>query len=650
MSDNTNSQNEKYDDDKKIMKNSHDEQVNNNDKNNDDNEKVSQKKNKKSGIKKILTNSLKTVFTLLVVFVFMLIASGFVFVNGVSKADIPDPATQDKTSIGIYASDGVTQLARVYPEDGVRRVVDNNQISQDMKNAIVSAEDRTFYGNPGFAPKRILKAALGHAKGNENAGGASTLTQQYVKNTLVGDEVTLERKWKEVLSATKLTASWEKDDIISSYLNTVFYGRRSIGIEKAAQNYFNVHAGELDVAQSALLAGLVQSPSSLNPDVDIDAAKERFEYVIGQMKRNGYIDENEKIDFPVVVPYENKDVSTGISDANGHIVSEVFKELERKGFDREKLFNMGASIVTTIDPRVQNSVVKNASGAARYHGVSVGVTAIDPRTGSIRGIYGGDNGQGFNTATSPQMHGSVFKVFTLAAGLENGIGLDTVISSAPYEADGIMLNNSDGMTCGSCNLAEATKQSLNTVFYRLQDMIPGGPEETRRIAQLMGVSAELSDDGYVAKSITLGSYGASTAQMASGFATIANNGVRNDTHIVDKVVTGNGKDAYKVNTHPQRVISESTAQQIDSALAPIPAYSNGNQLSGKAGYGKTGTVALGDTGANRDAAMAGYTDNMAVSVWMGNSDGSPLYEAGGSMMWGAGAPATTWKNILNEIG
>lgn len=574
------------------------------------------------------------------------------FTISVSNADTPDKPNElkDKSAVTILAADG-SELAKVYPPGGTRKIVSPDSIPQSMKDALVSAEDSSFYKNPGFDPLRIAAAGFGHLSGNSSAGGASTLTQQFVKNELVGDDYSLERKWKEVLSATKLTAEWDKDDIISGYLNIVYFGRGATGVEKAAQSYFGIRAAELNKSQSAFLAGVIQSPSVHDPAINEESAKQRFNYVVGQMRDNGYLSPEEKLEFPETIPPKPTDTSTGIEGPNGHIVTMVEKELNSHGMSMEQMFTMGARINTTIDPRVQDSVVRNSQSASRSNGIRVSSVATDPSTGSIRGIYGGDDGQGFNYATEPQMTGSTFKVFTLAAGLENGHGLGTQLSSAPYFADGLELGNSGGATCGVCSLGEATKQSLNTSFYRLQDMLPQGPKTTREMAQRLGVEESLEDEGgFVAKSITLGSYGTSMKSMSHAMATIANNGYYNDQHIIDNIITRNDNTVYKVDTHGRQVLASSITNDIDRALEPIPAYSNGNQLSGKTGYGKTGTVQLGDTGQNRDAIMIGYTDNMALSVWTGTDDGSPLVDANGAMIWGAGVPATTWKNILNEVG
>lgn len=579
---------------------------------------------------------------------------GFVFTYSVSNADVPQEVKHisDKKGITFTASDGKTVLGVLQPSDGLRTTVTSEQIAPIMKDALVAAEDASFYTNPGFSGRRTIIAALKHAAGDSTAGGASTLTQQLVKNTIVGDEISVNRKWKEMITSTKMTMNWEKDEIITSYLNTIYFGRNALGIERAAQAYFGVSASQLTTSQAALLAGVVQSPSVHDPAVNEKSAHERFDYVVNQLKENGFIDTSEEVLFPDTIEY-TPPASTGMDGVNGHVITTAVAELEKNEYDLDKLYDLGATIVTTIDARAQDVVVGRARAGANGNGVQVGITAIDPRTGAIRAMYGGDNGQGFNYATSPQMPGSSFKVITLAAALENGIGLETPIDSSPYVDGETTLNNSDGMTCGTCSLAEATKQSLNTSFYRVQDMLPEGAVTTQKMAVSLGMNqSRLSDeDGFVAKAITLGSYGVSTAEMAGAMSVIANNGVKMKRHLVDTVITANGNTAYKFADKGKRVLSDYTAGEIDRALEPIPAYSNGNQLTGKTGYGKTGTVQLGDAGgANRDAYMAGYTDNMGIAVWIGTNDGTPLVDAYGNAIWGAGLPATMWKDILNDIG
>lgn len=579
-----------------------------------------------------------------------------IFTNQVADAKIPDTPTsmEEEKPINFYASDGTTVIATLQPPGGVRTVVPHYKISNYMKDALVAAEDKTFWDNYGFSFLGTAQAAVKHLKNDPNAGGGSGITQQLVKNTLVGDEYSLDRKWKELLSSTKLTASWTKDDIITSYLNVVYFGRGALGVEEAAQAYFGVSAAELDLSQSALLAGIIQAPSQHDPYINPDSAQMRFDYVRDQMLENKLIsqDEYDNMSFPKVREYTGPKSSTGIDGPNGHIITQALSELNAKGFSEDKLYSIGASVVTTIDMRTQNVVVENGQKASAQHNVSVGIATVDPKSGAVRGIYGGDDGTGYDLSNNPQMTGSTFKTFALAAALDNGISLDTPIDSSNYSVNGVVTQNSGGQQSGMVSLREATKQSLNTVFYRLQNMLPGGPSTTREYAQKLGVDAPLTEpDGSTAQSIVLGSYGSSPLQLASGYATLANDGVRNDRHIVDHVSTSNGQRVMKSDSHPIEVISPGVTRDVDAALAPIADYSNGNQLSnGKFGYMKTGTVAL-DNYSNRDALSAGYTDNASTAVWVGTKEpGQALVSPIEGPIWGAGLPSRVWRDIMNEVG
>lgn len=582
------------------------------------------------------------------------VAGTGVFIHEVAHADIPDSidAVPGKHPVTITHNDG-SVMATVMPPDGVRKVIDSSDIPQHMKDAITSAEDKTFYDNFGFNPVRIASAGYGYITGNHDRGGGSTISQQLIKNITNNDEYTLKRKYDEIMSATKMTATWSKDDILTAYLNTVYMGRGAFGVQQAAQAYFGVNAAELNLPQSILLAGVVQSPSQLDPHVNKEASENRFNYVVEQMVENGHIEPQEAqgLSLPEVTDYVPES-SQGIEGPNGHIVEMVFKELEEEGVGKDTLFTQGATIKTTIDPEV-NRVVQEQGDSTSNEMTKNALVATDPETGGILGLFGGKDGMGLNYAEAPQQTGSTFKVFTLLAALENGITLDQKLDSSPYDLNGTTIHNSEDMSCGVCSLAEATKQSLNTSFYRLQDMLPEGPRSTQKMAHQMGITDDLAEsDGSVNHSIALGTYTSKMTDMSSAMATIAGGGVKHTEHVVDSVQTLNGGLSYKFQDTPVRVLSENTSEQTKKALEPIPAYSNGNQLDGKTGYAKTGTVQFGDTTGvgNRDALVMGFTDDVALSVWYGTDGGEPLYEQSGGQMWGAGQPMRTWKIILDQVG
>lgn len=578
------------------------------------------------------------------------VAAGFFFINNVKGAPIPDSpyALKTKSPITIVAADKKTPIATIQPPQGNQESVMSKNISPYIKDALIAAEDSTFDSNFGFVPKRILAAAYGHAKGSAGAGGGSTITQQLIKNTIVGDEISLKRKWKELLSSTKLTASWNKDDIITSYLNTVYFGRGALGVEKASQAYFGKHASELNRSEAALVAGVIQSPTNHDPAVNKKSSVQRFNYVKDQLKKTGKITDVEykEMSFPKTIPPRPLDPSTGLTEDTGLIASQALLELAAKGIKKDTLFDNGATVVTTIDPRVQKVVTDSARNAQRNSGLLSAVVSIDNATGAVKGMYGGDDGNGYDRANNPQLTGSTFKIFTLTAALESGaVELDTPISSAPYQLNNHTVNNSEGMSCGTCSVAEATKQSLNTSFYRITDRLPRGAESVRDMARKLGVTADLKEkDGTVNHSITLGTYGTSMRDMAFAASTIINGGMKKNNHIVDSVANRNKQIMYRADTRGTQVIKPSTANDVKKALSPIADYSNHNGI-GKPSYAKTGTTEHPSQAGNRDGLMVGGSDTMTTAVWMGMVDGS-----GRTDLWGATHPASLWSTIMRQVG
>ena len=599
---------------------------------------------------RMLTAMGKTLVLMVLMSVTIAVGASVFFINSVKSAPIPDAPYEMKTqsAIKIMYSDGKTPIATIQPPNGTREIVSSKNISTYMKDALIAAEDASFDSNFGFAPKRIASAAYGHLSGNQGAGGGSTITQQLVKNTVVGDEVSLDRKWKELLSSTKLTASWTKDDIITSYLNTVYFGRGALGVEKAAQAYFGKHASELSKAESVVLAGIVQSPSVHDPAVNKKSAGQRFSYVKKQMVKIGKMTQAQAdaMTYPKTIAPKPLDPSTGLTEDTGLLAQQVLQELAAKKITKDDLLDAGATIVTTIDPVIQRIVTDSARAAQNSTGLLSAVVSIDNATGAVKGMYGGDDGMGYDRANNEQLTGSTFKIFTLAAGLESGaIGLDTQISSDPYQIGNHTVGNSEGMSCGSCSVADATRQSLNTSFYRIIDRLPNGASSVRDTARKLGVTSPLKEsDGSVNHSITLGTYGTSMRDMAFATSTIINGGIKHSNHTVDYVSNRNNQVIYRTDTRGKRVISQSTSDDVKRALAPIADMSNGNGI-GKPSYAKTGTTEHPSQPGNRDGIMVGGSDTITTAVWMGMADGS-----GRSDLWGATHPGSLWSSIMRQIG
>jgi membrane peptidoglycan carboxypeptidase len=289
------------------------------------------------------------------------------------------------------------------------------------------------------------------------------------------------------------------------------------------------------------------------------------------------------------------------------------------------------------------------------------VVSIDPRTGSIRAYYGGSDANGFDFAQAGLQTGSSFKVFALVAALQQGIGLGYQVDSSPLTVDGIKITNVDGENCGTCNIAEALKLSLNTAYYRLMLKLKGGPQAVADAAfqagiakSFPGVAHTLSEDGKGGppnNGIVLGQYQTRPVDMASAYATLAASGVYHKPHLVQKVVNAEGQvlfDAGNSDQGEQR-IDKAVADNTIAAMEPIAGYSRGHSLAGgRASGSKTGTVQLGDTDANKDAWMVGYTPSLSTAVWVGTvPDNVPLVTASGTEVYGSGLPSDIWKATMD---
>ena len=387
-----------------------------------------------------------------------------------TQYDVPEPKELQPSQIStIVAGDGETQLAKLVPPEGNRRQVTLDEIPDYVEDSVLAAEDREFWTNSGFSFTGLGRAVLGKLTGDASAGGGSTITQQYVKNTLVGDEYSYVRKIRELIYSVKMTNEWSKEDILNAYLNTVYFGRNAYGIEAASNAYFNKDAKDLTKEEGALLAGVIQSPSVLDPWVDEERSHARWDYVMDGLVEMGDLDqaERDQLVFPETRDPSEYSAYTEAPGAYGHIKNQVIDELSRVGITEDQLATGGLKVTTTIDMTVQNASTDAAHaelGVLQEDARAAAVT-IDPATGAVRGYYGGDDSNGWDYANSPLQTGSTFKIMTLAAALQQGIDLNTYYSSAPYQLPGSQLVTNDvGAGCGSCSIAEAMKNSYNTSF------------------------------------------------------------------------------------------------------------------------------------------------------------------------------------------
>ncbi|UGT70664.1 penicillin-binding protein [Nocardia gipuzkoensis] len=611
---------------------------------------------------------------LLALFILFGVVPALLSVLAYWSAEIPDPSAVQTNQIAtILAADGSTVIAKIVPPDGNRMPVPLSDVPQPVRDAVLSAEDRNFYTNPGYSTSGFLRAVRDNLLGKDNAGGGSTITQQYVKNAFLGSERTVTRKMRELIIAAKMARQWSKDDILAAYLNTIYYGRGSYGIAAAAKVYFDKQVNQLTLAEGAVLAALIRTPSILDPETHLAELKARWRYVLDGMVEMGVLapGDRDATTFPLIIPLTqipDDDVARG---PEGLIRNQVVRELRDSGISERDLNKGALQITTTIDARAQQAVlgaVRDRLGAQPPE-LRAAVVSIDPRSGAVRAYFGGYDGIGFDFAQAPLQTGSAFKVFAAIAAQQQSIPLSRVLDSSPVTDRGTRITNVDGESCGKCTMAEALKRSLNTSFYRLTMTMFDGPQAIADAAHAAGIPEELpgvagktlsEDGGKPLNGIVLGQYVVRPIDMASAYATLGAAGVHHQPYFVQRVVTGDGRVLLDRGGDPDQQVGEQLpegkqriprkiAENTTEAMLPIAAYSNGHALkNNRPSAAKTGTTQLGESDSNKDAWMIGFTPSLSTAVWIGTERSQPIRTARGADIYGSGLPADIWKQVMDD--
>jgi len=572
----------------------------------------------------------------------VLLAPFVAFALGYLFFAVPDPdaAVNNQVSLVTFA-DG-SQVARLVEEQGNRIKVTAAAVPVHVREAVLAAEDRSFYSNPGFDLAGIARAGWNQLRGG--TGGGSTITQQLVKKTLVGDEATLWRKYKEVVLAVKISQERTKDEILAGYLNAIYFGRGAYGIQAAAQAYFAKPVNELSVTEGAVLAGLIQSPSRWDPAISPERAVQRWNFVLDGMVSEDWLDPAERAAalFPPTVA--RRPASGGVpADHRGHIVNAVTAELSALGISEQDIAQQGLRISTTIDPAQQDKAVAAAESqlAGQPADLRTAVVAVDPRTGGIQAYYGGPNGLGLDYARVQRLAGSTFKPFVVLAGLqqEPPVGLGEVFQGA--EVPG--LRNAEGADCDRCDLKQAMTVSNNVVFNSLARQV--GPEAVAAAARSAGITAPLDNPN---SGIALGNKEISTIDLASAYATIAAGGMWHQPHLVSKVVTNDDRVLFEASAAGERRFPEQVARNVTETMLDVARRDGLALPDGRPVAAKTGTVESRFEGENNDAWMAGFTPSLSTSVWVGTDRNSPIRTARGTPISGAGVPGDVWQEFMGE--
>lgn len=551
-----------------------------------------------------------------------------------------------------------------------RRWLVYEELPESVIQATIAVEDDTFWENPGFDAPAIAAAILSNARHEEGRPvGASTITQQLVRHIAFTYEervaASYERKAREIFLAFILTQQRSKEDILTMYLNEIYYGNLAYGIEAAAQTYFGKPASALSLAESAFLAGLPQSPVDLNPYLNFEAARARQQMILELMAGEGMIDQatlsaarDSKLALAPLIPIE-QEVSTATLFAP-HFVLYAQQELEAR-YGPDALIHGGWQITTSLDLGIQElaeRTLREQIGArAAAHDVNNGAAVVlRPDNGEILAMIGSRDyfdesidGQ-VNVALQPRQPGSAIKPLTYAAAMERGWTAGDVLWDVPIALDAgngqeFVPVNYDGRYHGPLLLRDALANSYNIPPIQLIRDI--GVSTMIATARKMGVVSFNESPGFYGLTLTLGGGDVPLLELTHAFATLANGGERPHLHSVLRIVDGRGAvvyDAQGERVPPMRALDPRIAyiltDILDDDVARAPAFGRNNPLDPPF----PAAVKTGTTNDFRDNWTIGYTPGVVVGVWVGNTDGHPMQESSGL----SGA-APVWRAVIEGI-
>ena len=589
------------------------------------------------------------------------LALGFSFVAGVFlfgfayfTVSIPDPnAYVNSQSTIIQYSDG-TEIGRIGSEN--RTVVTLAEIPLHVRNSVMAAEDRSFYSNRAISPIALAAAVWDNLITLGKGRGGSTITQQYAKTAFLTPERSIQRKVKELVISIKLENQFTKDEIFENYLNTIYFGRGSYGVQTASQVYFGTTVDKLTIAQAAVLASILRSPGLYDPgfkEENLPRLENRFKYVIDGLVDEGWLSEEKavKIKFPIINP---RVTSGALAGPKGYVISWVERELNQLGFTDEQLMIGGYIIKTTLVKNAQEAAVVAVSKEAPTkapENLHIGLVAIKPGTGEILAMYGGQDylKYQFNAATQGiTSGGSSFKVFTLVAALEEGIPLSSVWNGDTPKVydDGIgrayVVNNYGEQSMGDMSLLTAMEKSVNTIFVPLG--MKAGLEKVVDVARRAGVPDSV--EMIAAPSVSLGAASPHVIDLANAYATFAAQGVYAKPFIINEVQGPNKGILYQGRIQAQEVFRKDVMADLTYALSRVTTSGTAAVVGSRVARptaGKTGT-----SNDNASAWFNGYTPEVAASVAFYRDDATQSLNGIGGLtsVTGGSFPARIWAEFV----
>lgn len=543
--------------------------------------------------------------------------------------------TGRKPSITYLARDGQKILTM---GDYYAKPVDAKALPAHVKNAFLAIEDRRFYSHWGVDPWGLARAFYRNFTAGSVVQGGSTITQQLAKNFLTTKGLfhhtnrSLRRKVQEVIMAFWLERHFTKDQILTLYLNRVYFGAGAYGLEAASHQYFNRNARDLNLYEAAILAGMMKAPSKYSPFSDQELSLSRGKQVLTAMIEGGFLDGGKlkSID----PPRFGKQLSRGASFAR-FFTDWIYEQLPvlLGGIDHDLIVTttLDISLQSKCEEVIERAFLTEAPSLNCHEGA---VVALSP-AGAVRAMVGGKHyySSPFNRAYQAyRQSGSAFKYFVYLAALEAGYTPNSAVLDAPFKAGKWAPRNYSRRYMGEVSLQDAFAYSLNTVSARLTQDV--GVRKIQEMASRLGLVQDQTND----LTISLGVGDASLLEMTAAFATIPNGGYKATPYGILHVQTTKGKTLYEFNRQDSTILlSPQVVQEMNQLLQAVMVYGTGKSIRlENMSAGKTGT-----TQSHRDAWFIGYTPQIVLGVWTGNDNNTPM-----DKVMGAGLPGRIWKRIL----
>ncbi len=536
---------------------------------------------------------------------------------------------QPSTTITAENGNEVKTFGSVYSE-----VIHLNELPSYVPDAIISTEDRRFYSHFGFDIIAFTRAMLTNIFMGRYAQGGSTISQQVAKNLFLTQQKTIKRKTQELLLAFWLEHKFTKEQILTLYLNRVYLGAGTYGIEAASQKYFQKSSRDMNLLEAAIIAGMLKAPSRYNPFASEERALSRAKVVLQNMVNNNTLTEKQ-MRYALTLPI-GEDKSYKVQGAD-YFADWVYREVNDYIGERDN----DIYVYTTLNQEIQENaekILRQAILSAKNRNVSEGAVVVLDKQGEVKAMVGGIDYRKsqYNRAVSAlRQPGSAFKPFVYLTALQNGWKPQDLIEDVPLTIGKWKPENYDKKYHGSVTLSDALAKSLNLATINLSESL--SRKDIIRTAKKMGISTPIENS----PSLVLGTFEVRVLDMATAYSAIANGGYATWPHAIKEIYTRDGYQLYQREADTQnRILDEQAVAELTTMLEQVIRQGTGRKakISGFAA-GKTGT-----TQDYRDAWFVGFTDKYVIAVWVGNDDNSPMKGITGGTL-----PAEIWRKIAQSI-